>query len=77
MARLPYTATLMATTEDIVNVQHWCLEMWPYTQGATWYKGWEIRSVTVSAGYSCTWSFQFQADLLMFLLTWSHMVVQS
>ncbi len=77
MAKLPYTATLVSlTAEDIVDVQYWCLQMWPYTHGATWNRGFGVHSL-MGSGYSCTWSFQFREDLTMFLLTWSHLVDSS
>jgi hypothetical protein len=77
MAILPYTATLAGlTTKDIVDVQYWCLQLWPYTHGATWNRGFGVHAL-MGSGYSCTWSFQFREDLTMFLLTWGHLVESS
>lgn len=76
MAKLPYTATLVSlTAEDIVDVQHWCLQMWPDTLENTWNRYWAMREL--GSTYSCTWAFEFREDLMMFLLTWSHLVESS
>ena len=83
MAKLPYTATLVAPPrrtlthiQEFEQVQEWCLQMWPYTHGATWYRGY-IQPTLIGRGYICTWSFQFREDLTMFLLTWGHLVESS
>ncbi len=81
MAQLPYTATLEAPTrQELDQVQEWCLQMWPYTHGATWYQG-LMRPLCwadiMNSKLACTWGFQFREDLMMFLLTWSHLVESS
>jgi hypothetical protein len=76
MATLPYTATLVSlTAEDIVDVQYWCLQMWPGTLGATWNRAWAM--LEFGSTYSCNWGFECREDLTMFLLTWGHLVESS
>ena len=82
MARLPYRATLCASTQAYLDHVHgWCMRTWPYTHGATWYRGMVVQGEPIRgahgmgrARYRCTWSFQFKEDQAMFRLAWHELL---
>ena len=80
MAILPYKISLVAMKPaEFQAVDEWCNKTWPYTHGATWYKGWPMDCLRVTQGravsrYSCTWSFQREEDSKMFQLAWQDMI---
>lgn len=75
MAILPYKVTLAAPSRPkLEDPRQWCLQMWPYTHGATWSNGLVSQSpFPFTRTYNCTWSFQREEDSLAFLLAWGHL----
>lgn len=75
MAILPYKVTLAAPSlQELEDPRQWCLQMWPYTHGATWSNGWVTKSPFLrTRTYGCTWWFQREEDRLAFLLAWGHL----
>jgi len=82
MATLPFKSTVAARTLAEINSIHtWCLETWPHTHGATWYRGLVTQGHPVYGAHGigwknlCTWSFQREADQRLFNLVWYELLV--
>jgi hypothetical protein len=74
---LPHQVTLhreLASELDAIDI--WVRQQWPYTYGATVYRGWVEHAITfytglgARRGYNCSWNFQFESDAVFFRLTW-------
>ena len=74
--KLPYQITLCRELgSELDAIDCWARQQWPYTYGATVYRGWPKHNITVDQGraqrgYICSWSFQFESDAVFFRLTW-------
>jgi hypothetical protein len=74
--KLPHQVTLRRELESELDaIDCWARQQWPYTYGATVYRGWPEHNITVDQGraqrgYICIWSFQFESDAVFFRLTW-------
>jgi hypothetical protein len=72
-----YTATLAAPTQslELDRAKEWCLKVWG-AQGVNtvWFRR---RLLYMSGKYRYKWYFRSQADLMMFMLTWGHLVESS
>jgi hypothetical protein len=73
-----YVVTVMAySLEEFIPVYNWCCRMWGDTSlYQTWCMGW-ANSDLLRGVYVCDWAFQHKDDLIMFLLTWGHLVDSS
>ena len=74
--KLPYQITLRRELgSELDAIDRWARQQWPYTYGATVYRGRPEHNITVDQGraqrgYICSWSFQFESDAVFFRLTW-------
>ena len=74
--KLPHQITLRRELgSELDAIDRWVRQQWPYTYGATVYRGWPEHNITVDQGraqrgYICSWSFQFESDAVFFRLTW-------
>ena len=75
--KLPHQVTLRRELgSELDAIDCWARQQWPYTYGATVYRGWHSRvqiaecSCCAQRGYICSWSFQFESDAVFFRLTW-------